>query len=100
MTDFLRKGMLMGFGLMSLTREKAEEFMEELVKRGELSEKEGREAVEELVEKSREMKKDLTARIEKTVEEVVGKMNLATKDDLEVLKKRISALEKAIKDGK
>ena len=97
MTDYFRKGMHMGFGLMSLTREKVEEFMDELVKRGELSEKEGREAVDELVKKSKEMKKDMESRIEKAVNEALDATNLVTKDDMAKLKRRVTALEKAVK---
>jgi len=91
--------MLMGFGILSLTREKAEEWIDELVRRGEISEKEGREAVDEFVEKSKEMRRDLSSRVESAVEEAVKKMNLATRDDLDKLKKKITALEKTVKSG-
>jgi len=91
--------MLMGFGILSLTREKAEEWIDELVRRGEISEKEGREAVDEFVEKSKEMRQDLSSRVESAVEEAVKKMNLATRDDLDKLKKKINALEKTVKSG-
>lgn len=97
MTDYFRKGMHMGFGLMSLTREKVEEFMDELVKRGELSEKEGREAVDDLVKKSKEMKKDMESRIEKAVNEALDATNLVTKDEMAKLKRRVTILEKAVK---
>ncbi|OPL16769.1 MAG: hypothetical protein AVO39_00360 [delta proteobacterium MLS_D] len=99
MSNLIRKGMLMGFGILSLTREKAEEWIDELVRRGEISEKEGREAVDEFVEKSKEMRRDLSSRVESAVEEAVKKMNLATRDDLDKLKKKITALEKTVKSG-
>jgi len=99
MSNLIRKGMLMGFGILSLTREKAEEWIDELVRRGEISEKEGREAVDEFVEKSKEMRQDLSSRVESAVEEAVKKMNLATRDDLDKLKKKINALEKTVKSG-
>ncbi len=99
MSNLIRKGMLMGFGILSLTREKAEEWIDELVRRGEISEKEGREAVDEFVEKSKEMRQDLSSRVESAVEEAVKKMNLATRDDLDKLKKKITALEKTVKSG-
>jgi polyhydroxyalkanoate synthesis regulator phasin len=53
MQDWMKKMMLFGVGLAALTREKTEEFVKELVKKGELSEKEGKQLINDLVEKSK-----------------------------------------------
>jgi len=93
MADFIKKSMLMGFGLISLTREKAETFIDELIKRGELSEKEGRDAVDELVEKSKEMKKDLSRKVEGIVSDTIKKMNIPTRSEVDDLKRKLAELE-------
>ncbi len=93
MADFIKKSMLMGFGLVSLTREKAETFIDDLIKRGELSEKEGRDAVDELVEKSKELKKDLSHKVESIVSDTIKKMNIPTRSEIDELKKKIAELE-------
>lgn len=99
MSNFIRKSILMGFGLVSLSREKAEEFMDDLVKRGEISEKEGRETVDEMIKKSKEMKKDLSKSVDKAVKDALKTMNVVSRDEFDKLKKKVTALEKASKSG-
>jgi polyhydroxyalkanoate synthesis regulator phasin len=94
MFDFIKKTMLVGVGLAAVTREKIEEVVGELVKKGELSEKEGKEMVDELVEKSKGVKKDLEKKIEKIVADTLKKLNIPTRDELVELKKKVDKLEK------
>jgi polyhydroxyalkanoate synthesis regulator phasin len=94
MFDLMKKAMLAGVGLAAMTRDKVEEVVQELTEKGEMTEKEGKELVDELVKKSEKAKKDLEAKIEGMVEKVLGKMNLATKDDIEKIEKRLKHLEK------
>lgn len=94
MFDFIKKTMLVGVGLAAVTREKIEEIVGELVKKGELSEKEGKEMVDELVEKSKGVKKDLEKKVEKIVADTLKKLNIPTRDELVELKKKIDKLEK------
>ena len=94
MFNFIKKTMLFGVGLAAVTREKIEEVVGELVKKGELSEKEGKEMVDELVEKSKSVKKDLEKKVEKIVADTLNKLNIPTRDELAELKKKIDKLEK------
>ena len=98
MFKFIKKTMLVGAGLAAMTREKIEGTIDELVKKGELSEKEGKELVEELVEKSKKYKKDLEGRVEKIVADTVKKLNIPTRDELTALKKKIEQMEKSQED--
>ena len=50
--NILKKTMLAGLGIYSLSREKAQEFMEDLVKRGELSKDEGSKFVKAIMDKA------------------------------------------------
>jgi polyhydroxyalkanoate synthesis regulator phasin len=52
MLDYIRKMTLAGAGLAIITAEKIQEMMDDLVKKGEMTEKEAREAVNEFVENS------------------------------------------------
>jgi len=94
MFDIIKKTMLTGVGLAAMTRDKIEEMAKELTEKGEMTEKEGRELVDELVKKSEKAKKDLETKMEGIVEKVLGKMNLATKEDISKLEKRLKRLEK------
>ena len=94
MFDFIKKTMLTGVGLAAMTRDKIEELAKELTEKGEMTEKEGRELVDELMEKSEKAKKDLETKVENIVEKVLGKMNLASKEDISKIEKRLKRLER------
>jgi len=95
MFEFIKKTILIGAGLASMTTEKIEEAVKEIVKKGEISEKDGRELVKDLLERSKKAKKDLGERIEKMVNDALQKLKIPTRKELEELKARIERLEKA-----
>jgi poly(hydroxyalkanoate) granule-associated protein len=97
MKDFIRKSMLVGMGLATVTREKIEETIDELIKKGEMSEKEGKEAIDELVEKSKEMKKDLTEKVENMVSDTLKKLNIPSRDEFQALKDKVERMGKSPK---
>jgi poly(hydroxyalkanoate) granule-associated protein len=97
MKDFIRKSMLVGIGLATVTREKIEETINELIKKGEISEKEGKETIDELVEKSKEMKKDLTEKVEKMVSDTLKTLNIPSRDEFQALKDKVERMEKTRK---
>lgn len=97
MKDFIRKSMLVGMGLATVTREKIEQTIDELIKKGELSEKEGKDAIDELVEKSKEMKKDLADKVEKMVSDTLKKLNIPSRDEFQALKDKVERMDKSPK---
>ncbi|MFQ6117962.1 MAG: phasin family protein [Candidatus Bipolaricaulia bacterium] len=96
MFELARKGILLGIGVIDLTREKAETFVDELVKRGELAQEKRRGAIEELLKGAEEQEKQLTERVRTAVERTVAELGLATKADLEGIEKRLAKLGKRI----
>jgi len=97
MFDALRKAVLFGAGLAVMTTEKMKDFAEELVKRGEMSEKEAREALKEWMEKSKQARKDMEEKTEAMVNKVMSRMNFPTRAELDELKERLAKLEQAKK---
>ena len=95
MYEFLKKGMLLGIGLASLTREKIESAVEDLIKRGEITEKEGKNLVEELKTRSDDMRSEMTKKVEKAVSDTLDKINVPRMADLEDLERRIEKLEQS-----
>jgi len=95
MLDFLKKMVWIGAGLAVLTKEKIEETVHEIVKKGQLSEQEGKELINDLIEKSKKVKKDLGEKVETTVRETLQRLNIPTRKDLEEIKARLERLEKA-----
>jgi len=94
MKDLLKKTILIGAGLASITKDKIEEIANDLVKKGELTEKEGRDLIDDLFNKSKEARKDLEAKIEKLVDDILTKCNIPTRKEFQELKQRVAALEK------
>lgn len=84
-------------GLATVTREKIEQTIDELIKKGEMSEKEGKEAIDELVEKSKEMKKDLTDKVENMVSDTLKKLNIPSRDEFQELKDKVERMDKSPK---
>ena len=94
MQEFIKKMMLFGVGLAAMTREKTEEFVKELVKKGEMSEKEGKQLVNDLMEKSKKMTRDLETKTEEMVAATLKRLNIPTRKELDELRERIEKLEK------
>jgi polyhydroxyalkanoate synthesis regulator phasin len=94
MFEFIKRTIYFGAGLASMTAEKIEEAVAEIVKRGEITEKQGRELVQDLKERSRSARHELGERVEKVMEEVLQKLKIPTRKEIEELKARIEILEK------
>lgn len=94
--EIIRKVMLMGLGLMSLTKEKAEAFADELIRRGELAREEKFKMVDNLLKEAQQQKEELTGKIKENVQKVISEMGLVTKKELEEILKKQEEMEKKI----
>lgn len=94
MFDLIKKGVLMGLGAATLTKEKAEQFVDELVKKGELSKDERPKVVQDLLDKAEEQEKELYDKISGQVNKAIAKLDIPTKKDFERLEKKIESLKK------
>lgn len=96
MSEIIKNAVLASIGLVSLTREKAEEFAKELIKKGELSENEKAKFIKDVLEQSEKRKTEIEEKIEKTVETVIAKMNIPSKKEFEELKKKVEELSQLL----
>lgn len=96
MSEIIKNAVLASIGLISLTREKAEEFAKELIKKGELSENEKAKFIKDVLEQSEKRKTEIEEKIEKTVETVIAKMNIPSKKEFEELKKKVEELSQLL----
>ena len=97
MFDLIKKTMFTGLGLAFLTKEKIAELSKEVIEKGNLSEKEGKEFVDQLSRKAEDARKEVRGQIEKTVRDTLKTLNLATRDDLVRLEKKMKELDKVMK---
>jgi len=94
MQDFIRRMKVLSVGLFYMGKEKVEESVAELIKKGEITEKEGRALVNELVAKSKEASKDLEERIHKVMSDAQEKLHAPLKKEIDELKQKVAKLEK------
>jgi poly(hydroxyalkanoate) granule-associated protein len=95
-----RKVLLAGIGAVALAQEEIEDFVNKLVERGEIAEKDGRKLVNEVMDKRKrgaEKAEDVLAR---RVQEILARMNVPTKADIEVLGNKIAALNAKVDELK
>ena len=94
MFDLFKKTILMGLGAMTITKEKAENLVDELIKKGELAKDKRSKAVQDLLEKADEQEKAIFDKIDDVVNKSIEKLGIPTKQDFERLEKKIDELKK------
>lgn len=92
-----RKVLFAGMGAVALAQEEAQEFVDKLVERGELAEQDAKKLMQEALEKRR---KAGPGGLEKRIEDILERMNVPTKSDLEQLSAKITALSHKIDELK
>ncbi|AGF79667.1 hypothetical protein UWK_03138 [Desulfocapsa sulfexigens DSM 10523] len=97
MIELVKKTLLAGVGVAALTKEKLEEVAKDFVEKGKMTEQEGKDLVKDLVTRSEESRQELQKQIGEKVEEILKKMDLAKKSEMNVLKQEIAELREALK---
>jgi polyhydroxyalkanoate synthesis regulator phasin len=98
LTSLIRKGLLVGLGAAVLTKERAESLVDELVDKGELTQKDRPKAVQELLNWAEEEERSLQQKVKETLAQVVRDLNLPTKEDLKRLESKLERLEKRLSE--
>lgn len=96
--ETLRKVMLASIGAFALGLEEVEVFLNKLVERGEIAEQDARNLINEMKSKRKKDAKIAEEEINKRVEEVLNRMNVPTKTDIDALGKKITTLSKKLDD--
>jgi poly(hydroxyalkanoate) granule-associated protein len=94
--DAARKVLLASIGAMALAQEEIEDFINKLVERGEIAEKDGKRLFHELTEKRKKSTQRAEDEVASRVEEILDRMSIASKSDLDALSKKIASLTKMI----
>jgi len=91
--DVVQKALLAGLGM----QEKVKEFIDELVKKGELSESQGAKLIKEWSEKAETSREEFDRNIKELVNKAVEKVHFPSRREIEELNKRLEALTKRVK---
>lgn len=84
-----RKVVLAGFGAVGLAQDELEEFVNRLVERGEIAEKDARKLMHEVTDRRR---KTVEKQMDKQLDDMLERMNIPSKADIEALSHKITAL--------
>lgn len=93
-TDVLKRYLDAGIAFTKMTQERAEAIVRELVGAGEVGAEQATSTVAELVERSRENTDRLRDTMRAEINAQVANLGLATRDDVDALRREISALRR------
>ncbi|MCD4676503.1 MAG: phasin family protein [Desulfobacula sp.] len=93
MFDLLKKTILTGIGIASMTKDKIEKLGKKISEESKLTAEEGKKFINDLLKQSEKAKDDLEAQVQKLVKKALKKFNIPTREDLNRLEKRIKKLE-------
>jgi poly(hydroxyalkanoate) granule-associated protein len=98
--EALRKVLLASIGAVALAQEEIEDFVNRLVEKGEIAEKDGRKLVKEVMDKRKKSTEKAEDEITKRIEAVMERMSVPSKADIEALSEKITALAKKVDELK
>ncbi len=102
MTQLVRRVLLASLGAAVLAQEEVEDFVNRLVDKGEIAEKDGKKLVKEMMDhrkkQSAKVEKEVDTRVENIVERVLARMNVPTKSDIDSLSKKIGDLSEKVEE--
>ena len=93
LTEIVKKAMLAGLG----AQEKAKEFVDDLVKAGELSKSEAAALVKEWTSKAEESTKDMDKRVRDAISNALDKVNIPTRESMEKIEKKLQSINTRLK---
>jgi polyhydroxyalkanoate synthesis regulator phasin len=91
--DLVERVFLLGVGAAALTKDRVQDLVEELVKRGQLSGEEGREVADRLVARSREEARAAAKKADSSLQGAYREIGLVTRREFEDVEFRLRQLE-------
>jgi len=98
--ESLRRVLLASVGVVALTIEEIGELVDKLVERGEIAEQEGKKLVIEIKEKRKKKTDEAEDMASSRMREMMDKMDIPTKSDINDLSAKIATLSKRVDELK
>ena len=98
--ESLRRVLLASVGVVALTIEEIGELVDKLVERGEIAEQEGKKLVIEIKEKRKKKTDEAEDLASSRMRELMDKMDIPTKSDIDALSAKIATLSKKVDELK
>lgn len=94
--SILKNTVLAGVGFVTMTKKKAEELIDTLIKSGELSKSEKKEAVLELLAKAEKSTRSTRRRVSDEIEKGIDSLTFAKRSEFEKLVKKVNSLTRKV----
>lgn len=95
-----RRVLMASIGAAALAQDEMESFVNRLVERGEIAEQDGKNLIRDMMERRKSEARKAEDLMEKRAEDLIGRMNVPTKGDIEALSAKIAALTKKVEELK
>lgn len=96
--EAVRKMVLAGIGGVAIAQDEVVKFLNRMVERGEIAEKDARKLLDEVMSRRKEQAKKAEDEMEGRFEEILARMNVPTKSDIDALSEKITRLTEKV-DG-
>lgn len=100
MLDAARKLFLAGIGAMAIAQDEIEEFLQKLIDRGEIAEKDGRKLMHEVMDKRKKHLQQTESELTRRIEGILDRMSVPSKADIEALSEKITILTRKVEELK
>jgi poly(hydroxyalkanoate) granule-associated protein len=100
MVEMLRKMMLATMGAAVIAQEEIEALINRLIERGEIAEKDGKKLMHEMMDKRKSKAVKIEDEINKNIADVLERMNIPNRTDIDALSQKINGLSKKIDELK
>ncbi len=94
--EMSRKILLASIGAVAVAQDELEDFVDKLIERGQIAEKDGKKLLHEMKEKRQKRSHEVREEMSLKVRDALEKMNVPTRADLEKLSSSIAALSQKI----
>ncbi len=102
--EMTRKILYASIGAVALTQEEVEKFVNKLIERGEIAEKDGRKLIKDMMRKRRRrgegVESDARSQVDRRMTDILDRMNIPTKSDIDSLNEKITILTEKIDELK
>ncbi|MFD1416431.1 phasin family protein [Oceanobacillus jeddahense] len=96
MSEYLRKGFLLGLGAAVSGKEKFEQKVKELVEKNELTQEQARTVLDNFIEKGSSKKDEWDEKSKEKKKDLARETGLATTDEIDELRARVNVLEEKL----
>lgn len=100
MTNLLEKALLTALGAATISQKKAEELIQELRQKFNVSEEEGKAFLGKVQDMAKQNQEKLEKLAQEEIQKACERMGVVTQDEFDKLKRKVAQLEKKLKESK